>query len=64
MATLKWYRGLHWGRRKENGVWLRRRPAGNGYGRLRYRVWINTRDTALYAQAGYLHMRIMKPGRA
>lgn len=58
---VKVYRGVHWGRHKENGVWIRRKPY---HPNLRYRVQVGRSDTLLFAEVGYLQVRLMKPGRA
>ena len=44
---------IAWGRRKENGIWLARKP--------RRRLMFRDHD-ALYIAAGHLRLRLMKPG--
>lgn len=60
MALFKWYRGVHWGKHKENGIWVRSRPYHHN---LRYRMWINYNGSILFVEIGYLQISIVKPGR-
>lgn len=46
---------MRWGRRKENGVWIARRS--------QFRFLFCGHDS-LYLAAGWLRLRIMKPGRS
>lgn len=49
---LRW--GVHWGRGKENGIWLAARP--------RRRFMFRGHDS-LYVAAGRWRLRVMKPWR-
>jgi hypothetical protein len=51
---------LDWGRSRENGLWVAQKPLHRR--RSRWRVMCRGHD-ALYAEAGWLRLRIMKRSR-